>query len=77
LLEKEGRLHKRFECFLCEREVKNKIALTRSFLVAHQHCIMSEGFDEIKIKELFFNKRTILFNDEEIEKLWRILSLGI
>jgi len=30
-----------------------------------------------KIKLLFDEKKTLLFSDEEIEKLWRILELGI
>ena len=77
LLEKEGRLHNDLVCFLCERNVESKIALARSFLPAHTKCIMSEGFDEEKIKLLFDEKKTLLFSDEEIEKLWRILELGI
>ncbi|WP_024789467.1 recombination protein RecO [Lebetimonas sp. JH292] len=77
LLEKEGRLYKDKNCFLCEKKVGKKIALARSFLVAHEKCIMSDGFDAEKIDILFNEKKTILFNDEEIEKLWKILSLGI
>jgi recombinational DNA repair protein (RecF pathway) len=77
LLEKEGRLYKDKNCFLCEKKVDKKIALARSFLVAHEKCIMSDGFDAEKIDILFNEKKTILFNDEEIEKLWKILSLGI
>jgi hypothetical protein len=77
LLEKEGRLHKDKICFLCENKIKGKIALARSFLPAHEKCIYSAGFDEEKIDILFNEKKTILFSDEEIEKLWKILSLGI
>ena len=77
LLEKEGRLHKDFNCFLCEKKVENRVAFARSFLVAHEKCVMSNGFDEGKVKELFFEKRTILFSDEEINRLWQILNLGI
>jgi recombinational DNA repair protein (RecF pathway) len=77
LLEKEGRLYKDFNCFLCERKVEDKVALVRSFLVAHERCVMSMGFDEVKVKELFFEKRSILLSDEEINRLWQILNLGI
>ena len=77
LLEKEGRLHKDFVCFLCEERVKGKIALARSFLPAHEKCIMSSGFDKEKISLLFNEKKTLLFDDIEIERLWRILELGI
>ena len=75
LLQKEGRLHENFVCFLCEREIKENIALTRGFLPAHEKCIYEKGFDKEKIKELFYNKKSILFDDVEIEKLWRIMNL--
>jgi len=76
LLEKEGRLHYDFSCFLCESKVSGKIALARAFLPAHERCVMSEGFDEEKIKTLFFDKKSLLFDENEIEKLWRIINLG-
>ena len=39
--------------------------------------IAKKGFEEEKIKLLFNEKKSLLFSDEEIEKLWRILELGI
>ncbi len=77
LIEKEGRLHKDYVCFLCEQKIDNKIALARSFLPAHEKCIMSDGFSKEQIDLLFNEKKTLLFNDLEIEKLWKILNLGI
>ncbi len=77
LLEKEGRLHNDFVCFLCESKIDGKIALARSFLPAHEKCIMGGGFDKEKVEVLFNEKKTLLFNDEEIERLWRILEMGI
>ena len=77
LLEKEGRLHKEFECFLCEQKVNGNIALARAFLPAHERCIYEEGFEKEKIKELFENKKSVLLSDEEILKLWKILNLGM
>lgn len=76
LLEKEGRLHKDFVCFLCEKEIKENIALTRAFLPAHEKCIYEKGFSKEKIQDLFENKKSLLFSDEEIEKLWKIMNLG-
>jgi len=76
LLEKEGRLHKDFVCFLCEREINEKIALARAFLPAHEKCIYSQGFEKQKIKDLFFNKKSLLFEENEIDRLWNILNLG-
>ena len=77
LLEKEGRLHNDFVCFLCERKIENKTALARSFLPAHEKCVMGGGFEREKIKILFDEKKTLLFSDAEIEQLWKILELGI
>jgi len=77
LLEKEGRLHKEFECFLCEQKINGNIALARAFLPAHERCIYEEGFEKEKIKELFENKKTILLSDDEIDRLWKILNLGM
>ena len=77
LLEKEGRIHKEFECFLCEQKINGNIALARAFLPAHEKCIYEEGFEREKLKELFENKKSVLLSDEEIQRLWKILNLGM
>jgi hypothetical protein len=76
LLEKEGRLHKEKICFLCEGEIEGKTALARAFLPAHEKCVMSGGFEREKIELLFNEKKSLLFDDEEIQKLWKIINLG-
>ncbi|QCI27579.1 recombination protein RecO [Caminibacter pacificus] len=76
MIEKEGRLHDDFVCFLCESKVNEKVALARAFLPAHEKCIMSEGFEKEKISLLFKEKKSLLLDDNEIERLWRILNLG-
>ncbi len=76
LLEKEGRLHKENVCFLCEEKIKDKIALARAFLPSHEKCVMSEGFEKEKLNLLFNEKKTLLFDDFEIERLWKIINLG-
>ncbi|GAB6045502.1 recombination protein RecO [Caminibacter profundus] len=76
LLEKEGRLHKEKICFLCENQITNKIALARAFLPAHENCIYENGFCQEKIDLLFNEKKSLLFSDNEIEKLWKIINLG-
>ena len=76
LLEKEGRLHSEFECFLCERKIENEVALARAFLPAHTNCIYSSGFKKEKLELLFNEKKSLLLTDAEIDKLWEILNLG-
>ena len=77
LLEKEGRLHKDNICFLCERKIENDIALARVFLPAHEKCVLGKGFSKEKIALLFNEKKSLLFSDSEIEKLWQIMNLGL
>ena len=77
LLEKEGRLHKDNICFLCEKKIEDNIALARAFLPAHEKCVLSDGFSKEKTGLLFNEKKTLLFSDKEIEKLWQIMNLGL
>ncbi len=77
LLEYEGRLHKDYECLLCEKEIKEDISLVRSFIPVHSKCSYSRTFEIKKIKELFENKSLILFDDDEVEYLWNILLQGL
>ena len=76
LIEKEGRLHKELECFLCERKIEGEVSLVRAFLPAHKKCVYEDSFDIEKVKELFLNKKSILFDDSEINRLWKIMNLG-
>jgi recombinational DNA repair protein (RecF pathway) len=76
LLEKEGRLHKEKICFLCDEKINGKIALARAFLPAHEKCVMSDGFSEEKLELLFNEKKSLLLDESDISKLWRIINLG-
>jgi len=76
LLKFEGRLSE-FECFLCEKKLTKKVNLVRGFLCACEECIKTDGFEIEKIKTLFKEDKTILLNNQEINKLYQILSLGI
>ena len=75
LLKFEGRLSE-FECFLCERVIKNRVNLVRGYLCACQKCIPQDGFEINKIQALFKGDSSYL-NNEEIDKLFNILCLGI
>jgi recombinational DNA repair protein (RecF pathway) len=75
LLKFEGRLSE-LECFLCEKEIKNRVNLVRGYLCACEKCIPQKGFNIYKIKSLF-NGNSIYLSDEEINKLYKILCLGI
>ena len=77
LIEHEGRLHTDFECLICEIEIDTDLSLVRGFLPTHKSCIRGKVFDYLKIKELFFTKKTINLNDDEVEDLFQILLLGL
>ena len=76
LLKFEGRLSE-FECFLCDKPIKNRVNLARGYLCACENCIPKKGIDIEKIKVLFEDNKTLLLSNEEIETLYKILSLGI
>jgi recombinational DNA repair protein (RecF pathway) len=77
-LKAEGRFHAPDECFFCSREIgeKEKIALARGFLPAHEKCIFQPGFDANKLKDFFDNGNTMSLEDGEIEALYSVMLLG-
>ncbi len=78
LLEFEGRLHNDFHCFVCEKKIENKAALSRAFLPACPKCIYTQkGYDLQKLKYLYNEKNSILLNDNEIENLYNIILEGL
>ncbi|NPA54950.1 MAG: recombination protein RecO [Epsilonproteobacteria bacterium] len=76
LLKFEGRLSE-FECFVCEKKIQNHVNLVRGFLCACDKCIQTQGFDICKIQTLFAQEKTILLDNAEIDRLYKILMLGI
>jgi len=76
LLKFEGRLSE-FECFLCDKKIENRVNLARGYLCACENCIPKRGIEIEKIKVLFKEEKSILLSNEEIEILYKILSLGI
>jgi len=78
LLEHEGRLHKEFECFLCSATIaENDISLLRAFLPAHKECSHTFSIKKSALIELFKNKSTLFFSNEEVDRLWYVLLEGL
>jgi len=77
-LKTEGRFHAPDECFFCGGEIgeKEKIALARGFLPAHEKCIFQPGFDASKLKDFFDSDNTMPLEDGEIEALYSVMLLG-
>lgn len=77
LCEHEGRLHKDYECLLCELPIGENISIVRGFLPTHASCVYGKAFGFYKIKELFENKSTISLDDDDVDYLWNILLQGL
>jgi recombinational DNA repair protein (RecF pathway) len=76
LLEFEGRLHDEFICFNCEEPVKEDLSLIRGFMPAHEQCVWSNTFNRLHVEELFAKKSCMFLNDEDVDRLWKIMLEG-
>jgi hypothetical protein len=76
LLDFEGRIHKDFYCFVCNKHIKEDLVLTRGFLPACKECIPKNGFDTSKIDHFFTEKNSILLSDSEVLQLFNIVLEG-
>lgn len=78
ILEFEGRLPNLNFCFLCDSEITQpKIALARAFLPAHEKCLNKNGFKNRDILEFLSTASTINLEDNEVDELYQILTLGL
>lgn len=64
-------------CFVCDEELGSDVSLGRSFLFAHPCCISGDCFNKEKILEFLDLGSSVHLSDNEIEMLWKILSLGL
>jgi hypothetical protein len=78
LWEREGRLHADLKCLICERKINDPyVALIHALAPAHGSCVYREGFAREATIRLFETKETILFDDDDVDKLWRIIEEGL
>lgn len=76
LLSHEGRLHDDFICFNCEDSIESDITLIRGFLPAHQHCAWNQAMNILHVKTLFESYSTICFEDDVVDRLWKVVLEG-
>lgn len=76
LLQHEGRLHDDFICFNCEERVQSDLTLIRGFLPAHQTCAWNQPLEFLHVKTLFDTYSTIQFEDDAVDRLWKIVLEG-
>ena len=77
LLEHEGRLHREFECFLCQESILKDVSLIRAFLPTHPNCSHTLSIKQEGLKELFENKSTLFLSDKEVDRLYMVLLEGL
>ena len=77
LLEYEGRLYPEENCFICEQRIEDDIALMQAFRPAHPNCIYAPALPTKKILDFFQNKKTVFFEDDEVEYLYNVVMKGL
>ena len=77
LLEYEGRLHLNDDCYICHQQLGEHVTLMRSFIPAHKECVYASEFEKARIFGLFESKRSLAFDDNEIEYLYNLVLKGL
>jgi len=77
LLDYEGRLYPEENCFICEQNIEEDIALMQAFKPAHPACIYSPSLPTKKILDFFQSKKTVFLEDEEIDSLYDVVMKGL
>ncbi len=77
LLEYEGRIHTQDYCYICEQPLLDDIALMRAFIPAHSYCINETPLNKKKFFDFLKSKKSIYYNDGEIEILYNIIMKGL
>lgn len=77
MLEHEGRLHSRMDCFFCDRPIESAVSLIRAFLPAHKECSHTLSFNPKGLEWLYTHASTLFLDDAEVERLWYIVNEGL
>ena len=77
LLEYEGRLYPEENCFICEQRIEEDIALMQAFKPAHPSCIYAPALPTKKVLDFFQSKKTVFFEDFEVEYLYEVVMKGL
>lgn len=67
----------KMQCFVCQQDLTERVALGRAFLLAHRECIGGRTFELDRIISFLQTQSTILLEDDEVNHLWEIFGLGL
>ncbi len=77
LLDFEGRLHREMECFFCDQPIEQRVSLIRAYLPAHKECSHTLGVSKVALLDLYTTQSSLFLNDEDIDRLWRVMLEGL
>ena len=77
LLEYEGRLYPKENCFIYEQRIEDDIALMQAFKPAHPACIYSPALPTKKILDFFETKKTVFLEDHEVDYIFEVVMKGL
>jgi len=77
LLQYEGRLPQKEYCFICEQRINEEISLMQGFKPVHPSCIYAPALASKKVFDFFESKKTVFFEDNEIEYLFSVVMKGL
>ncbi|CAM2876141.1 recombination protein RecO [Helicobacter burdigaliensis] len=76
LLSFEGRNNSLQNCLICEKPLSEEVCITRGFVCGHTHCIKGEILSFSHLESLF-SLQIELLEDDEVDKLFNVLMLGL
>jgi hypothetical protein len=76
LLNFENRIKNFDNCYICNKKLENRVSLMRGFIKTDTSCIPSPQIDNIKMNKFFEIKRSLYFEDDEVEVLSDIVMSG-
>lgn len=79
LLAHEGRLSHGFICANCNQKIIDKVSFGRAFLAFHKHCAYSKSgsLNVVDMYRLFSQKTSLHLDDTIVDKLYKVLELGL
>ena len=76
LLDFEGRINPLLKCLICEKPLGEEIAISRAIVCGHKECLKGEIFKKENIMR-YLHAQGEFLSDEEVDKLWNIIALGL
>jgi len=77
LLKHEGRIHPLDRCYICEKSLKEEVALMQALIPAHPGCIYGPSLPRRKLESFFESGKCTWLEDSEVDLLSAIIMKGL